>query len=162
DFFQSAVYGKYRAGNAYVAGALAGGAHEADTDRTVAIGGTSDRLTASFTAPTPAGRVESGYRYDYLNSASTPYGALQVQNVWIPNYHERSTNGPRDAQTFSSHDFSVLRTELGSWVETRPAWYAGNLLLRGRAAWVHNFDRDASVVATFATLPGSSFVVTGA
>ena len=36
------------------------------------------------------------------------------------------------------------------------------LMLRGRAAWAHDFNTDRSVAATFQTLPGASFVVDGA
>jgi uncharacterized protein with beta-barrel porin domain len=35
-------------------------------------------------------------------------------------------------------------------------------MLRGRAAWAHDFNLDRSIGATFQTLPGASFVVNGA
>ena len=38
----------------------------------------------------------------------------------------------------------------------------GLLILRGRAAWAHNFNPQTSVSATFQSLPGASFVVNGA
>jgi uncharacterized protein with beta-barrel porin domain len=36
------------------------------------------------------------------------------------------------------------------------------LTLRSRFAWVHDYDPDRSISATFQTLPGASFVVNGA
>jgi uncharacterized protein with beta-barrel porin domain len=36
------------------------------------------------------------------------------------------------------------------------------LTLRGRAAWAHDFNNDRSVLSTFQTVPGASFVVNGA
>ena len=38
----------------------------------------------------------------------------------------------------------------------------GILILRGRAAWAHDFNTNRVVGATFQTLPGASFVVNGA
>ena len=38
----------------------------------------------------------------------------------------------------------------------------GILTLRGRAAWAHDFNPDRTVAATLQTLPGASFVVSGA
>ena len=35
------------------------------------------------------------------------------------------------------------------------------LTLRGRLAWAHDFNPDRSIAATFQTLPGASFVVSG-
>jgi uncharacterized protein with beta-barrel porin domain len=36
------------------------------------------------------------------------------------------------------------------------------VLFRARAAWVHDFNRDASITASFAAFPSPNFVVTGA
>jgi uncharacterized protein with beta-barrel porin domain len=36
------------------------------------------------------------------------------------------------------------------------------LTLRGRFAWTHDFNTDRNIGATFQTLPGASFVVSGA
>ena len=51
------------------------------------------------------------------------------------------------------------RTELGVWADRR---ISETFLLRGRAAWSHDYNHDATVTATFQTLPGASFVTTGA
>ena len=36
------------------------------------------------------------------------------------------------------------------------------LTLRSRLAWMHDFDPDRNMFATFQTLPGASFAVSGA
>jgi uncharacterized protein with beta-barrel porin domain len=36
------------------------------------------------------------------------------------------------------------------------------LILRARAAWAHDWVTDPSLLATFQTLPGASFIVNGA
>jgi outer membrane autotransporter protein len=56
-----------------------------------------------------------------------------------------------------------VRTELGAWLDTRHGFDNGtSILLRTRAAWVHDFDPDRRVGALFETLPGASFTVDGA
>jgi uncharacterized protein with beta-barrel porin domain len=56
-----------------------------------------------------------------------------------------------------------LRKLHGLWAFSAPTLRGDGLLtLRGRAAWAHDFNPDRSVAATFQTLPGANFVVTGA
>jgi hypothetical protein len=47
-------------------------------------------------------------------------------------------------------------------VSSRSGLQDGTFMLRGRAAWAHDFNLDRSIGATFQTLPGASFVVNGA
>jgi uncharacterized protein with beta-barrel porin domain len=160
DFFQAGAYGKQRFGNAYVAAAVAGGEHQVKTDRFVTLGPAAvDHLTASFTASTIAGRLEGGYRYGIPTAGVTPYGAVQVQNVWTPAYTEAvAAGGGGAAQSVASRDVTTTRTELGAWFDT----VLNTVTYRARAAWVHDFNRNASITETFATLPGASFVINGA
>lgn len=158
DFFQGGAYGKQRFGNAYVAAAAAFGSHHVTTDRTVAVGAASDHSAATFTASSVAGRVEGGYRFGGPFNGVTPYAAVQVQSVFTPGYTETAAAGGGTAQTFASRDTTATRTELGSWLDTR----VNAVLLRGRAAWVHEFNRDASITAGFAAFASPNFVVTGA
>ncbi|WP_257167840.1 autotransporter domain-containing protein [Bradyrhizobium sp. SRS-191] len=159
DFIQAAAYATKRFGQAYVSGSLAAGAHWMSTTRSLNIGG-AETLRASYTAPTLAGRAETGYRFDLGWSSLTPYAALQLQQVWTPSYTETSSLGAGgSALTFAARDTTLPRTELGLWADRR---ISETFLLRGRAAWAHDYNRDASVAATFQTLPGASFVTTGA
>jgi autotransporter-associated beta strand protein len=163
DFIQGGVYGKYRFGDAYIAGAAAGGTHDVRTHRTVNIAGINERLEASFDAEAFGGRLEAGYRVGLGKVVITPYGAVQVQDAHTPAYSETTTFGQAAAaQGFASHDEVSTRTELGSWIEQRVGIGPANILVRGRLAWVHNFDRDISNTVAFAVLPGTSFVVNGA
>jgi uncharacterized protein with beta-barrel porin domain len=157
DFFQGGVYGKMRYWNAYVAGAVAFGTHHVTTDRTVTIGPAADHMTATFNAQSVAGRVEGGYRFGSLFYGVTPYAAVQVQNVFTPDYTETLAAGGT-SQTFQSKSTTSTRTELGSWVDSR----VNGWTLRGRAAWVHEFDTDISLTAQFAAFPSPAFVVNGA
>jgi subtilase-type serine protease len=157
DFFQGGVYGKMRYWNAYIAGAVAFGTHHVTTGRTVTIGPAADHMTATFNAQSVAGRVEGGYRYGTAFYGFTPYAAVQVQNVFTPDYTETLAAGGT-AQTFQSKSTTSTRTELGSWVDYR----VNGWTLRGRAAWLHEFDTDVSLTAQFAVFPSPAFVVNGA
>ncbi|CCE00590.1 autotransporter domain-containing protein [Bradyrhizobium sp. STM 3809] len=159
DFIQAAAYATRRFGAAYVSGSLAAGAHWMSTTRNLTTAAV-ETLRASYTAPTLAGRAEAGYRFDLGASSVTPYAALQLQQVWSPSYTETSSLGANgSALTFAARDTTLPRTELGLWADRR---VSETFLLRGRAAWAHDYNRDATVSATFQTLPGASFVTTGA
>jgi uncharacterized protein with beta-barrel porin domain len=66
------------------------------------------------------------------------------------------------ALAYGARSVSDVRSEIG--VRTDKCYALNNavLTLRGRAAWSHNYDPDRSIVPTFQTLPGASFVVSGA
>src|SRR5262245_6532665 len=56
-----------------------------------------------------------------------------------------------------------VRSELGARFDSRSAFATGMLLiLRGRAAWAYEFDRDRSITSAFEILPTTSFTVFGA
>jgi uncharacterized protein with beta-barrel porin domain len=57
---------------------------------------------------------------------------------------------------------AVTRSELGLRTEKSFAMQNAILTLRGRFAWAHDFNADRNIAATFQTLPGASFVVSGA
>jgi autotransporter-associated beta strand protein len=163
DFFQGALYGQQYFGAGYVGAAVAFGTHNARTDRVVNVAGAIERLTASFDPDTIGGRIEAGYRYDFGTMGITPYAAFQVQNVSTPGYTETAGFvAGTAAQTFAARDTTWSRSEFGAWVDNRAIVSLGSVSLRGRAAWVHNFNRDASDSVAFAVLPGTDFVVNGA
>ena len=94
DFFQGSIYGKSYFGPAYVTGAVAGGAQWVKNDRTVIIGPVFDTLTASYTLPVVAGRLESGYRwFSTPYFGVTPYAAVQAQTAFLPGFTETPTAG---------------------------------------------------------------------
>jgi len=122
----------------------------------------AERLTANFDATALGGRVEGGWRQQFVGFGLTPYAAVQVQNVHTPAYSELSTGGAFGL-TYGSQNVTDTRTELGLWADTQHRLANGALvLLRGRAAWVHDFDPESRINAVFQTLPGSNFTVDGA
>ncbi len=163
DSFQAGVYGTARAGGFYVSGAAAYGMHWTSTERMVTLG-LSEKLTADFHPQTFGGRAEAGYRIGDRGFGVTPYAAGQIQAIRLPAYTERTAAGAGVAAlTYGAETVTATRAELGSWLDTTVAQGPGSeLTLRLRGAWVHDFDTDRRVAATFQTLPGASFVVNGA
>ena len=169
DMFQTAVYTMTRVGPAYVSAAVAYAWHQVSTDRTLSVAGL-DRLTADFGASNIGGRIEGGYRFAipdfyYLPSFGfTPYGAFQMQAFRTPSYSESASSGSSIfALNYDAHTTTVMRTELGAWVDKRfPLTAESVLSLRGRAAWAHDNWSDTGMRASFQALPGSRFTVFGA
>ncbi|HEY0331867.1 MAG TPA: autotransporter domain-containing protein [Rhodopseudomonas sp.] len=168
DLFQAGAFIRHQRGPAYLIAAAAYGWQDVTTDRTVAIGGLS-QLHGGFNANAYSGRLEAGNRYLLPNVAGfggiglTPYAAAQVTAFDLPAYADQGRLGPTTfALDYAAKTATATRSELGLRSDKSFALAAALLTLRGRAAWAHEFDIDRSVIATFQTLPGASFVVGGA
>ncbi|MBR1222981.1 autotransporter domain-containing protein [Bradyrhizobium sp. U87765 SZCCT0131] len=164
DLFQAGAFVRHTRGAAYVTGALAYGWQDVTTDRMLAVGGL-DRLQARFNANAVSGRIESGYRFapPWFGGGLSPYIAGQFTTIALPAYAEQALAGSNAFSLgYAAKDATAARSELG--LRADRSWLVADaiLSLRGRAAWAHNFNPQASVSATFQTLPGASFVVNGA
>ena len=99
-------------------------------------------------------------------SGLTPYVAGHVQTFWMPSYSESAASGPSPfALAYDARTTTTARTEVGTWFDwsTPVDYYGGTTLaLRTRAAWAYDYWSQPNVTASFVTLPGSSFIVTGA
>ncbi len=162
DMFQAGLYARQRFGDAYLAGALAYNFHDVTTNRTITVAGT-DMLQGRFQANGLGARLEGGYHVATPFVRLTPYGAVQVQSIFIPSYGETATAGSNQfALTYASQAATTTRTELGSWVD-RLLLDQGHLwTFYGRLAWAHDFGNSPSASAIFQALPGSNFIVNGA
>ena len=163
DVFQAGVYGWKRWNNFYVSGAIAGAIHDVDTNRTVTVAGV-DTLRGNTDAQNIAGRLELGYRLIAPIVDFTPYGAAQVQHYRLNGYTETAAFGSNQfALSYAEQSSTMTRTELGARLDKRYAVMGDSVLnLFGRAAWVHDWNRDSALTPTFATLPLTTFTVTGA
>jgi uncharacterized protein with beta-barrel porin domain len=167
DMFQAGVNARHRFGDAYVAGALAYSFHDVTTDRTVTIAGT-DMLQGRFQANGLGARFEGGYHVATPFVRLTPYGAVQVQSLFLPAYGETATAGSNQfALSFASQAATTTRTEIGVWFDK--TWFDQSFLdhgrpwtFYGRLAWAHDSGNTASASAVFQALPGSNFIVNGA
>lgn len=165
DLFQAGAFVRHTIGAAYFGGAFAYGWQDVTADRTLTIAGV-DRLRANFNSNTLSARGEAGHRFISPVAGGvgiTPYAAGQVTTIFLPNYAETVLSGANTfALAYAARDVTATRSELGLRTDKSFALDSAILTLRGRAAWAHNFDPDASVNATFQTLPGASFAVNGA
>jgi uncharacterized protein with beta-barrel porin domain len=165
DLFQAGAFVRHNVGAAYLTGALAYGWQDITADRTVTTAGT-DLLRANFNANAYSGRVEGGYRFiaPWIGGVGvTPYAAGQFTTFDLPAYAEQAIAGANTfALTYASKSVTDTRSELGVRTDRSFAMQNGVFTLRGRTAWMHDFNTDRSVTPTFQTLPGASFVVNGA
>ena len=164
DLFQAGAFVRHNVGQAYVSGALAYGWQDITTDRTITIAG-ADQLRARFNANAYSGRVEGGYRFTtpWMDMGITPYAAGQFTTFDLPGYGETGAGGVTNfALNYVGKSVTASRSELGLRSDKTFALTDSLLVLRGRAAWAHDFYTDRSIAATFQTLPLASFVVNGA
>jgi autotransporter-associated beta strand protein len=165
DLFQAGAYARQSLGAAYLSAALAYGWQNITTNRTVAAAGL-DQLRAQFNANAFAGRAEGGYRFvaPFTDGFGiTPYTAAQFTMFDLPGYAEHAIVGANNfALAYGAKNVNDPRSELGFRTDTSWALADGILTMRGRFAWAHDFNPDRSIAATFQSLPGASFVVSGA
>lgn len=165
DLFQAGAFIRHTQGSAYVTAAAAYGWQDVTTDRIVSLAGI-DRLHAEYNANSYSARLEGGNRYllPWMNGVGfTLYAAVQVTAFDLPAYAENATAGAATfALNYASKTVTDTRTELGLRTDKSFAVSNAILTLRGRAAWAHDFNTDRSATATFQTLPGSTFLVSGA
>jgi outer membrane autotransporter protein len=163
DMFQAGLYASTHFGVAYLSGGLTYNFHDVTTSRTVTAAGT-DMLSARFQANGVGARIEGGYRYATPFVGITPYGAVQVQSLFLPAYGESASSGSTQfALNYASQTATTERTELGAWLDKSYLLDQGALVtFYGRAAWAHDFNNNATATALFQSLPGSNFVVNGA
>lgn len=162
DLFQAGVHAYHRIGAVYLSAALAYGWQDVTTDRTLAVAG-MERLRAGFQANVFSGRLEGGYRFATPWAGFTPYAAGQFVTLDLPAYAEDVLAGSNIlALNYASRGETASLSELGLRADKSFALDRAVLTLRGRAAWVHNFNTGRSAAATLQVLPEASFLVRGA
>jgi autotransporter-associated beta strand protein len=161
DAFQVGAYGIKRWGPAYLAGSLAFASHWVATDR-FAVGG--DHLTANFNAQSYGARAEGGYRFAVAPlTGVTPYAALQTQLFRTPAYTETDLTAGGFGLGFAAASSTDTRSEFGARFDQLVPMPNGlALMLRGRAAWAHDWVSNPALAAVFQALPGAGFIVNGA
>jgi len=92
-----------------------------------------------------------------------PYAAVEVLGFRLPAYAEQSlAGGGLFALNYARSTTTDARSELGLRRDRSFAVPDGELTLRSRLAWAHDYGPDRAVTAIFQALPGASFVVNGA
>jgi len=162
DLFQVGGFVRHTIGSSYMTASAAYGWQSVTTDRMVG----AEQLRAQFDTNSYSARLEAGNRFvtPWLGGvALTPYAAAQVTYLDLPSYAETSAAGTGTfALTYSGKGIAAPRSEVGLRSDKSFAVSDAILMLRGRAAWAHDFNTERSASATFQSLPGTSFVVNGA
>jgi fibronectin-binding autotransporter adhesin len=160
--FQAGLYDKVHFGSVYFGAALSVANDWMKTNRIVSLA--ADPLKASFDAQTYGARVEAGYDFAYEFLKFTPFAAGQVLAFRSPNFGETDSIGGFGLN-FAANTETDLSSQLGVRLADIAAVGQMPLILRGSAAWEHDWVNNAGLTATFqAGLPGTdaSFVVNGA
>jgi len=162
DDIMIGVYARKDAGPLYVTAAFGYGSHHIETLRVVTVSGT-DVLQGKQHADDFGGRIEAGWR-TALDEQFTlsPYFAVAAENFDTPAYTESALSGTSTfALSVAAHSSTLGRTELGSGLSRNYETENGLLTADLRLAWAHQLDDVPLTQASFQTLPGAGFLVTG-
>jgi outer membrane autotransporter protein len=160
------AYGVARRGGWYTAGSIAFAAFNNKTSRTIAGIGPTETATASFNSNLIGGRLEMGFKQGYGAFSVTPFAAVEFAQLRQAGFTESSTTVAGGAGvaglTVGSRTVSSLPTFLGVQLDNRVALGNGMTWTpSARIAWVHEFDPNREITASFITVPGASFTVDG-
>jgi autotransporter-associated beta strand protein len=159
-------YGVKTWGSLYAAGALSFSTFRNSTARTIAGIGPSQTATTSFGSNLLSGRLEVGAKQTFRGFAVTPFAAVQLAELWQNGFTESNPvpaggAGPLGL-SYGSRTVSSLPTFLGAQLDTRIAFANGMMLSPyARLAWVHEFNPNRAINASFIALPGAAFTVDG-
>ncbi|MCW5693040.1 MAG: autotransporter domain-containing protein [Pseudolabrys sp.] len=161
------VYALKTFGAAYLAGALHYAHASNDTDRTISGIGITEQAKGSFDSDQFGGRLELGWRTAMRSITLTPFAAIAPTTLWQQGYSETSTTSTGApgilGLTYQSNRVSSVPGFLGLQVDGRFTFDNGTTLLPfARVSWVHEFDTNRSVTASFINITGGSFTVEGA
>ncbi|MDO8837900.1 MAG: autotransporter domain-containing protein [Parvibaculum sp.] len=156
DNFHIAGYAGMKLGAADLKGTLAYSYQQAETTRTVVVGGLTNRLSADYDAHTLQAAAEIGTDLARGSAVFTPFAGLAVVHVETEGFTERG--GPA-ALTVAGDGHTTGISTLG----LRARRESENVALHGALAWRHAFgDVDPSARAAFASAPAGTFTVQGA
>ncbi|WP_324131935.1 autotransporter domain-containing protein [Bosea sp. (in: a-proteobacteria)] len=159
DLFQAGAFIRQQMGRSYLTASAAYAWQDVTTDRSVAG---LDRLQGRFNANSWSGRIEAGHRFGLASLGLTPYAAGQFSTLSLPGYRETALSGPGTfALAYAGQDTSRLRGELGLRADAQLMLAGKPLKLEAGAAWIRNGNTGTRALASFQTLPGAIFSVSG-
>ena len=161
--YQFAIYGRVNADALYLTAAGAYSIFDTRTMRTISSTAVSGSYRADFTAHGIGGRMEAGLSDGLAMIHATPFAALVVDSISMPQYSETTVSGStvlalRSAET----SFDRLRSELGLGWNNIALDDQGSVMWNGRAGWAHEFNSADKIPLAFVAFPGQPFTITGA
>jgi outer membrane autotransporter protein len=151
----------------YAAASFSYARFDNSTTRTITGIGTTETATGGFASDLFGGRAELGFRQAYRGFVVTPFIAVEPSTLRQRGFTETSVqaNGAPGilGLTFDSKTTNSLPTFVGAQFDTRHAFANGWVLSPfARVSWVHEFQPNRQLSATFVTLPVAAFTVDGA
>jgi outer membrane autotransporter protein len=150
----------------YAAAALSFSTFRNSETRSIVGIGPTETASGSFGSNLLSGRIEAGWKQAWGWFAVTPFAAVQVSQLWQNGFTE-SNPVPADAAdplglSFGSRSVTSLPTFLGAQFDTRFVFRNGMALSPyARLSWVHEFNPDRAINASFIALPDAAFTVDG-
>lgn len=155
------TFGVYGGGQAGVFDLRFGGSytiHQISTDRTLDVGGLSNRLKADYDGGTAQAFAEASMTYDAGQAKLSPFIGLAHVRTHTGSFSE---SGGDAALSGSDGDFSQTYTSLGIRARMPVELGGVSAAVHGQLAWRHGFgDETAEALNRFST--GDLFSVSGA
>jgi outer membrane autotransporter protein len=150
----------------YAAAAVAFSTFRNSETRNIIGVGPAETANGSFGSNLLSGRVEAGWKQALAWFSVTPFAAVQVSQLWQNGFTETSPvpAGAADplGLSFDSRSVTSLPTFLGVQFDSRFAFRNGMVLSPyARLSWVHEFNPDRAINASFIALPAAAFTVDG-
>ncbi len=158
DSYTLGVYGGGEQDAFTLSGGLAHSWQSLDTSRSVAFGGFSDSLSASYSARTLQAWGEAAVSFETDTARFEPFANLAYVNLNTDGFTE---TGGAAALTVASNDVNATFATLGLRAETDVALGNMGATLHGMVGWRHAFGDTPTSLMTFAS-GGNAFTIAGA
>ncbi len=161
------VHAAKRWGAFYATAAITYARIDNDITRTITGVGPTETATGSFASDLLAGRIEIGWRNELGRYALTPFATVQYSELWQHSYSETSTTTGGApgilGLSYAAQAVSSFPASLGVQFDSRFDLANGlSVTPYARLAWLHEFEPDSRIDASFISVPGASFTVAGA
>ena len=145
----------------YAAASVSYARFDNSTTRTIIGAGPTEQAFGRFDGDQFSARFEAGWKQTYAGVNVTPFVAIEPAVLWQRGFTEAGTNVL--GLTVDSRTATSLPTFVGVQIDSRYLTSYGAVFAPyARVSWVHEFEPDRRVTATFITVPGATFTVDGA
>jgi outer membrane autotransporter protein len=162
------LYGAMRRNAWYVATSMSYAHLDNETNRTIAGVGPTEYAQGKFASDQFSIRTEVGRRNVVGTFAITPFAAVELNQLWQNSYSETSVIAGSSTPgilglSYDSKTVTSVQSSLGAQLESRYI-LQNDMVLRpfARLAWVHEFEPDRQITASFNAAPGFPFQTSGA
>src|SRR3954470_268942 len=160
--YQFALYGRVDMDALYLTAAGAYSIFDTRTSRTISSSAASGSYRADFTGHGIGGRMEAGLSDGLAMLHATPFAALVVDSISMPQYAESTVSGSTILALQSmEQSFDRLRSELGLGWNNIAGGGESSVIWNGRIGWAHEFSDADKIPLAFRAFPGQAFTITG-